>query len=242
MLCLFCSLWCQEMARNPTWMGGGGAVTETKKKKKRKGGGGGERGNLKTWKAKRKESLWRSKEELHLQTNNRRFPAITWGPGHVWGSYSTSDNIRSFNYNGQWMRPRCKATLLVSSNSFAGPESVNEAFCNHGDRSAPLWSLHRNEKQKMKRGEGKKDSRTLVSLSRRAQTFPRDAGVSALPRWADTRAQGWRTSTHTHSAPTQVTEDAAPPTLSSFIFYERRTLTLTLLAHNGCVSRLLRWE
>lgn len=100
---------------------------------------------LMTWKAKRKEKLWRirtqrSKEVLHLQTNYRRFPANTWGPERVWGPYSISDNIKTLSYNGQWIPPRCKANLLIYSNSSAGPESVNEEFCSHGDRCASLKS------------------------------------------------------------------------------------------------------
>lgn len=89
--------------------------------------------------------------------------------------------------------------LLIYSNASPGPECVTEAFCNHGDRSAPLWSLHRNERQKMKRGE-EKDAHEHSFLPPGERThFPRDVGVSALPRWADKRSQGWRTSTHTHT-------------------------------------------
>lgn len=176
-----------------------------------------------TWKAKRKESLWRmraqrSKEVLHLQTNYRRFPAKTWGPEHVWGSYSISDNIKYLSYNGQWMPPRCKANLLIYSNSPAGPESVNEAFCNHGDRSAPLWSLHRNEKQKMKRGEEKDTHQhSFLSPGERKHSHVMRESLPFLGGRTNVRRGGAPPRTHTHTLRAVLSHKDAAPTLTSCV-------------------------
>lgn len=188
---LFCSLWFQEKARNPTWMVGEKKNHDLKRKKKRQPcGGSGLKDPKKCYTSKRIRGHF-----LHTPG----------APHRVWGSYS----IGIWKHSNFRVRTVSEclldAGLICSSiqNSSAGPECVNEAFCNHGDRSAPLWSPHRNEKQKKKRGEEEKDTREHSRLSpgERKHSHVMRESLPSLGGRTKARRGGAppRTRTHTHT-------------------------------------------
>lgn len=161
----------------------------------------------------------RSKEVLHLQTNERRFPAHTWGPRRVWGSPS----IWIWKHSNFRVRTVSEclldAGLICSSiqNSSAGPR-VRE----WGILATMATAARLSEVCMEMRSRKRKEARRRKTLANTRVSLPESANI---PTWCGSLCPpsvgGQKragvvhlhayTRTHTHTLwDVQVTEDAEP--------------------------------